>query len=104
MPKCPYCNEELELKLELKPTPINDKFKDDVIKSYKSFIDIQAEVIPFGGKMLKRMAKYTLKFVKRYIERIGAVPIVLHSCSKCDSVITSESLIDLMSSQVSGSS
>jgi len=104
LPKCPYCNEELELKLELKPTPINDKFKDDVIKSYKSFIDIQAEVIPFGGKMLKRMAKYTLKFVKRYIERIGAVPIVLHSCSKCDSVITSESLIDLMSSQVSGSS
>ncbi|MGM0468752.1 MAG: hypothetical protein ACQERB_08075 [Promethearchaeati archaeon] len=104
MPKCPYCNEELELKLEIKPTPITEKFKDDLMKSYKSFIDIQSEVIPFGGKMLKHMAKYTLKFVKRYVERIGAVPIVLHSCSKCDSVITSESLLDLMSSPTSSSS
>ncbi len=104
MPKCPYCKEELELKLEIKPTPINDKFKSDLLKTYESFIDIQAEVIPFGGKMIKRMAKYSLKFVDRYLDLIGAIPLILHSCSKCDSVITAEPLIDLMSSQSSGSS
>ena len=104
MPKCPYCKEELELKLEISPTPINEKFKSDLLKTYENFIEIQAEVAPFGGKMLKRMAKYSLKFVNRYLDLIGAIPLILHSCSKCDSVITSESLIDLMSSQSSGSS
>lgn len=104
MPKCPYCKEELELKIEINPTPINDKFKNDLIKAYESFIDIQAEVVPFGGKMIKRMAKFSLKFVDRYLDRVGAIPLILHSCSKCDSVITSESLFDLMSSRSSGSS
>ncbi|MFX0019238.1 MAG: hypothetical protein ACFFAK_03420 [Promethearchaeota archaeon] len=104
MPKCPYCKEELELKLEINPTPINDQFKNDLLKSYESFIEIQAEVVPFGGKMLKRMAKYSLKFVDRYLDRVGAIPLIFHSCSKCNSVITSESLIDLMSSRSSGSS
>ncbi|MHA1822697.1 MAG: hypothetical protein ACTSXM_02375 [Promethearchaeota archaeon] len=104
MSKCPYCKEELELKLEINPTPINDKFKSDLIKTYESFIEIQADVVPFGGKMIKRMAQYTLKFVDRYLDRIGAIPIVVHSCSKCDSVIASESLVDLMSSGNSGSS
>ena len=104
MPKCPYCKEELELKLEIKPTPINDKFKDDLLKTYESFIEIQAEVVPFGGKMIKRMAKWSLKFVDRYLDLIGALPVVFHSCSKCDSVITSETLVDLMSSRSSGTS
>ncbi len=104
LPKCPYCKEELELKLEINPTPIDDKFKTDLLETYKSFIDIQAEVVPFGGKMLKRMAKYSLKFVDRYLDRIGAIPLIFHSCSKCDSLLTSESLIDLMSSPSSGSS
>lgn len=104
MPKCPYCKEELELKLEINPTPINDKFKSDLLKAYESFIEIQAEVVPFGGKMLKRMANYSLKFVDRYLNRIGSIPLILHSCSNCDSVITSESLIDLMSSRSSSSS
>ena len=104
MPKCPYCKEELEIKIELKPTTINDKFKSDLLNTYESFIEIQAEVVPFGGKMLKKMAKYSLKFVDRYLDRIGAVPLIFHSCSKCDSVITSESLIDLMSSKSSSSS
>ncbi len=104
MPKCPYCKEELELRLEISPTPIDDKFKDDIMKTYENFIDIQAEVVPIGGKMIKRIAKYTLKFVDRYLDKIGALPVVLHSCSKCDSVITSESLVNLMSSGSSGSS
>lgn len=103
-PKCPYCKEELELKLEIKPTPIDDKFKDDLMRTYQNFIDIQAEVVPFGGKMLKKMAKFSLKFVDQYLDRIGAVPIVLHSCLRCDSVISSESLVDLMSSGSSSSS
>ncbi len=104
MPKCPYCKEELELKLEISPTPINDKFRNDLLNSYESFIEIQAEVVPFGGKMIKRMAKYSLKFGYRYLDQIGAIPLILHSCSKCDSVITSESLLDLMSTSGSGSS
>ena len=104
MPKCPYCKEELELKLEINPTPINDKFKSDILKTYENFIDIQAEVVPFGGKMLKKMAKYSLKFVDRYLDKLGAMPLIIHSCSKCDYVITTESSINLMSSQSSGSS
>ncbi|MFW9828355.1 MAG: hypothetical protein ACFFEY_12260 [Candidatus Thorarchaeota archaeon] len=104
MPKCPYCKEELELSLEIKPTPINEKFKNDLLKTYENFIDIQAEVVPFGGKMIKRMAKYSLKFVDRYLELLGAIPLVINSCSKCDSVITTESLFDLMGSQRSSSS
>jgi len=104
LPKCPYCKEELELKLEIKPTPVNDKFKSDILTAYENFIDIQAEVVPFGGKMLKKMAKYSLKFVDRYLDLIKAIPFILNSCSKCDSVITAEPLIDLMSSQRSSSS
>jgi len=104
LPKCPYCKEELEIKLEIIPGPIDDKFRDDLLNSYESFIDIQAEVVPFGGKMIKRMAKYTLKFVDRYLDRIGAIPLIVHSCSKCDSVISTESLMNLLSSQSSGSS
>lgn len=104
MPKCPYCKEELELKLEINPTPIDDKFKDDILKTYENFIDIQAEVMPFGGKMMKSMAKVSLKFVDRYLDLIGAIPLILQSCSKCDSVISSTPLIDLMSSHKSGSS
>ncbi|MFX1378550.1 MAG: hypothetical protein ACFFA4_05615 [Promethearchaeota archaeon] len=104
MPKCPFCKEELELKLEISPTPINDKFKSDLLNAYESFIEIQAEVVPFGGKMLKSMAKFSLKFVDRYLDRVGAIPLILHSCSRCDSVITSESLFDLMSSKSSSSS
>jgi hypothetical protein len=104
MPKCPYCKEDLKLNLEIVPNSIDDKFKDDLLKTYENFIDIQAEVVPFGGKMIKRMAKYSLKFVDRYLELIGALPLVFHSCSKCDSVITTTALFDLMSSQGSGSS
>ncbi|MFX1233181.1 MAG: hypothetical protein ACFFBY_01375 [Promethearchaeota archaeon] len=104
MPKCPYCKDELELKVEINSAPINDKFRDDILKVYEAFIEIQAEIIPFGGKMLKSMAKYGLKFVDKYLDRIGAMPLIWHSCSKCDSVISSESLVDLMSSKTSGSS
>ena len=104
MPKCPYCKEELELKLEIKPAPIDDKFRDDIMQTYENFIDLQAEVVPFGGKMIKRMAKFTLKFVDQYLDKIGALPIMLQSCSKCDSVISSESLVNLMSTGTSGSS
>ncbi len=94
----------LEIKVEISPTPIDDKFKNDLLQTYESFIDIQAEVVPFGGKMIKRMAQYSLKFVDRYLDLIGAIPLIVHSCTKCDSVITAEPLMDLMSSQGSSSS
>jgi hypothetical protein len=41
--KCPYCKEELELKIEIKPTPIDDKFRNDILNAYEGFIEIQAE-------------------------------------------------------------
>jgi len=104
LPKCPYCKEELEIKLEVNPAPIDDKFRNDLLTTYENFIEIQAEVAPFGGKMIKRMAQYSLKFVKRYLDNVGAVPLIFHSCSKCDSVISSQSVVDLMSSGSSGSS
>ena len=104
LPKCPYCKEELKLKLEVSPTPIDDKFRDDIMKAYEDFIEIQSEVVPFGGKMIKSMAKYSLKFVDKYLDHLGAIPLVMQSCSNCDSVITAESLFDLMSSGRSGSS
>jgi len=104
LPKCPYCKEELEIKLEIFPATINEKFRSDFLKTYEDFIDIQAEVVPFGGKMLKKMAKFSLKFISRYLDQIGAIPLIAHSCAKCDSVITTESMIDLMSSRGSGSS
>ena len=103
LPKCPYCKEELDVKLEISPGPIDDKFKSDLLKAYENFIEIQAEVAPFGGKMIKRMSQYSLKFINRYLDHLGAIPLVLQSCSKCDSVISSESLFDLMSSQGSSS-
>ena len=102
--KCPYCKEELDLKLEIFPAPINEKFRSDFLVTYENFIDIQAEVVPFGGKMMKRMAKIGIKFISRYLDQIGAIPVIVHSCAKCDSVITTESMIDLMSSRGSGSS
>ena len=104
MPNTPYCKEELEIKLEINPAPIDDKFRSDLLRTYENFIEIQAEVAPFGGKMIKRMAQYSLKFVKRYFDKIGAVPLIFHSCSKCDSVISSQTIVDLMSSGSSGSS
>jgi hypothetical protein len=104
MPKCPYCKEELEIKLDIDPTPIDGKFKNDLMATYENFIEIQAEVVPFGGKMLKRMAKFSLKFVEQYLDRIGAIPLIIHSCSKCDSVISAQPLLDLMSSGHSSSS
>ena len=103
MPKCPYCNADFEIKLEITPGPIDDKFKNDFIKTYENFIDLQAEIMPFGGKMMKKMANYSLKFVNRYLDQLGAIPIVVHSCANCGSVITTESMLDLMSSR-SGSS
>lgn len=104
MPKCPYCKAELELKVELKPTTIDDKFRDDLMDTYQAFVEIQAEIVPFGGKMIKSMAKYGLKFVERYLDKLGAIPLILYTCSSCDSVINSESIVDLMSTGRSGSS
>jgi hypothetical protein len=104
MPKCPYCKEELKIKLEIDPAPIDDKFRSDILQTYENFIEIQAEVVPFGGKMMKRMASIGLKFMDKYLDKVGAIPLLLHSCSNCDSVISTQSVVDLMSSGSSGSS
>ncbi|MBD3195945.1 MAG: hypothetical protein GF317_12865 [Candidatus Lokiarchaeota archaeon] len=99
MPKCPYCKKELELYLEIKPTEITDKYKRDALQAYESFIEIQSEAAPFGGGMMKKFAKYSLKWVARYFEKIGAVPVVFQSCKNCDSVIDTEIVLSLTSFQ-----
>ncbi|MEJ2278614.1 MAG: hypothetical protein P8Y70_12820 [Candidatus Lokiarchaeota archaeon] len=93
MVKCPFCKEDLELGLEIKPTKIDDKFKDDAMVAIESFIDIQAEAAPFGGKIVKSMSKFSLKWIKRYFDEIGAIPIIIQYCKNCESVINTEILI-----------
>lgn len=92
------------MKIGLKTTPINNKFWNDLMDKYQSFIEIQAKIVLIGGKMIKSIVNYTLNFVERYRENFGAAPLRVHSCSIYDSVISSESLVDLMVSGKSGSS
>jgi hypothetical protein len=95
MPKCPYCNIELELNLTLKPVQISDEFKDQAMTAIEGFIDIQAEAAPFGGKMMKSMSKYTLKWQRRYFDKVGALPIMLQTCKNCDAVIGTNTFINI---------
>lgn len=95
MPKCPYCNAELELSLSIKPVPISDEFKDQAMTAIEGFIDIQADVAPFGGKMMKSMSKYALKWQKKYFDAVGALPIMFQTCKNCDAVIGTSNFINL---------
>ncbi|MBY9006614.1 MAG: hypothetical protein KGD63_07635 [Candidatus Lokiarchaeota archaeon] len=88
MTLCPYCNTELDLKLSLEPVDFDQQFKDNALKAMSSFIEFQAEVMPFGGVITKKFRKIALKFAGRYFDKIGAFPITILSCKKCDKAIT----------------
>jgi len=87
---CPYCNSDLKLKLSLNPVDIDQEFKDNALKAMESFIEIQAEVMSFGGGLAKRFGKIALKFANKYFDKIGAFPIVVLSCNQCNNTITAD--------------
>lgn len=55
-----------------------------------SFIEIQVEVMPFGGGLAKRFGKIALKFAGKYFDKIGAFPIIVLFCNKCSNTITAD--------------
>jgi len=95
--KCPYCETELDIGVKIEPVKIEDQFKDDALLAMESFIDIQASAAPIGGKMMKSMAKFSLKWVKRYFDEIGALPLLVQFCKNCEKVISSQILINPLS-------
>ncbi|MBD3230568.1 MAG: hypothetical protein GF329_20480 [Candidatus Lokiarchaeota archaeon] len=94
MPKCPYCEKELEIKLEIKPIEIDQDFKDAAFSATEGVIDIQADAAPFVGGMVRKMGKRVLKIVERYFNKIGAVPMIIQSCKNCNTVIDTEFYIN----------
>ncbi|MBN1216489.1 MAG: hypothetical protein JXA99_13745 [Candidatus Lokiarchaeota archaeon] len=90
MPLCPYCNNELDVKLSLKPVEFDQEFKEKVLQAIGTFLEIQAECMPFGKSFAKMGSKMVLKFANRYFDKIGAFPVTLLSCKNCDNVITAD--------------
>lgn len=93
--KCPYCNEELELEITLKPVPVDEEFKKQSISAMEGLIQIQADLAPVMGGMVRNMAKMQLKWISRYIENIGAMPVIFQTCKKCDAVINTELFLNI---------
>ncbi|MBN1801479.1 MAG: hypothetical protein JW891_08235 [Candidatus Lokiarchaeota archaeon] len=87
MVKCPYCEAELDLNLSIRPVTIDQNFKNGVLEAMQFFFEVQSEITPFGG-FVKSFMKMGLRFIDRYLERIGALPTVLISCKNCDKVIS----------------
>lgn len=95
MPKCPYCKAELELNLTLNPVPIDDAFRDAAMGAIEQFLEYRASAAPFGGGMIKKMAKLGLKWVRKYFDQVGALPIIYQSCKNCDAVINTDIFINV---------
>ena len=98
MPKCPYCKAELELNLTMKQAPIDDVFRDAAMDAMEQFLEYRAAAAPFGGGMMKKMGKFGLKWVRKYFDKVGMLPIVLQSCKNCDVVINTNTFISVGSS------
>ena len=115
MPKCPYCKDELELKLKIKPVTIDEEFRNSLIDTNTDIMDlqfeIQKELIDYqpGLGIFKGLSKrmYNSKFVQKYIDlaikrievlfdRWAAVPFMYQICKKCDTVINTEMMMDLI--------
>ena len=90
MSLCPYCEAELDLKLSLQPVAVDQDFKNGVMQAMESFLEIQADVMPFGGKLAKKFGKIGLNFVNKYFNKIGALPTVILSCNNCNKTISGD--------------
>lgn len=95
MPKCPYCEAELEIKLSIKPVPIEEKFKKQTMTAAEGYFDVMMDAAPFGKMMLKTMGKRIIKWQKKFIDGIAAYPIIVQSCKNCDAVIGTAPLFDI---------
>ncbi|TFF98006.1 MAG: hypothetical protein EU547_02720 [Promethearchaeota archaeon] len=95
MPKCPYCDAELEISLSIKPVPIEDKFRKEVMTALEGYFDIMLDAAPFGKMMLRTMRKRVVKWQQKFIDGIAALPIIIQSCKNCDAVIGTAPLIDI---------
>ena len=90
MPKCPYCKAELKLNLSIEPSEIGEEFKKEILAAMKDYIDVRAEMAPFGGGLMKSMSKMSLKWVNKYFDKVGALPMLYQTCANCDTVINTE--------------
>ncbi len=95
MPKCPYCKEELELSVMMKQAPVDDAFRDSAMEAMEQYLEYRASAAPFGGGMMKKMGKFGLKWVRKYLDQVGMLPISLHVCKNCDTVINTSTFISL---------
>jgi hypothetical protein len=85
--------------LKIEPVKVDEKFKDDALLAFESFIDISTEAMPFGSNIAKSFSRVGLKWIKKYFDEIGALPLLLQYCKGCDAVISSELLINPMPRQ-----
>ncbi len=95
MPKCPYCDAELEIKLSIKPVPIEDTFKNEATTAMEGYFDVMMDTGPFGTKILKSFGKRALKWQKKFLDGIAALPLIVQSCENCDAVIGTSLLFDI---------
>ena len=97
MPKCPYCKAELELKLDIKPVEINDEFRQKVVETDEDFINLTGKLLGKLGGLATFGKGYTLKWKRKMLDALGAIPMLYQTCKKCDTVINTEVLMDLLS-------
>lgn len=86
----------------MKPAAIDEDFRTAAMNAMEEFLEYRAAVAPFGGGMMKKMGKFGLKWVKKYLDQIAALPIVLQTCANCDAVINTGTFIDVGSSSATG--
>ncbi|MFX1444428.1 MAG: hypothetical protein ACFFHV_13530 [Promethearchaeota archaeon] len=100
MSLCPYCETELDLKLSLLNVEIDKDFKNGVIQAYERFYEALATSKPLGGMLSKITGEIGYHILKKYYEKIGALPIVNLSCKNCNKTIN----IELLKFDLSGTS
>jgi len=97
MPKCPYCKDELVLKLDIKPVEIDDDFRALVVETDEDFINLAGKLLGKLGGLATFGKGYTLKWKRKMLDLLGAIPMLYQTCKKCDTVINTEILLDLLS-------
>ena len=77
MSLCPHCEEELEFKITLKTTPINEKDLMDYIET-------------ITDKQKKKMALWSLKYTLKFLKDVDSLPLLCFGCRNCGKVINTE--------------
>ena len=90
MPKCPYCSAELEIKLTLERTAIDDEFKEKLFATMEEYGNVEAELAPFMKGLARKNVQYGIEWARKYYEHIDALNIMYQTCVACDTVINTE--------------